>query len=38
MKTRNKAFENRSPIEVICEYGFAGLLMVRTYLDRARGD
>lgn len=38
IKTRNKAFENRSPIEVICEYGFAGLLMVRAYLDRARGD
>lgn len=38
MKTRNKAFENRSPIEVICEYGFAGLLMVRAYLDRTRGD
>lgn len=38
MKTRNKAFENRSPIEVICEYGLVGLLMVRVYLDRARGN
>lgn len=38
MKTRNKAFENRTPIEVICEYGFAGLLMVRAYLDKARGS
>ena len=38
IKTRNLAFENRSPIEVIREYGFAGLLMVRAYLDRARGQ
>jgi hypothetical protein len=38
MKTRNKAFENRTPIEVICEYGFAGLLVVRAYLDKARGS
>ena len=37
MKSRNKAFDNRTPIEVICEYGFAGLIMVRAYLDRARG-
>jgi hypothetical protein len=38
VKSRNKAFENRSPIEVIREYGFAGLLMVLAYLDRARGQ
>lgn len=38
MKTRNKAFENCEPIEVIREYGFAGLLMVLAYLDRARGQ
>ncbi len=38
MKTRNKAFDNLSPIEVICLHGFAGLLKVRTYLDRVRGD
>ena len=38
MKTRKKAFDNLSPIEVICLHGFAGLLKVRTYLDRARGD
>lgn len=37
MKTRNRAFENRTPIEVVREYGFAGMLMVRAYLDRARG-
>lgn len=37
MTTRNKAFDNRTPIEVIKDWGFAGLLMVRAYLDRARG-
>lgn len=37
MTTRNKAFDHRMPVEVIKEWGFAGLLMVRGYLDRARG-
>ena len=37
MSTRNKAFDNLTPAEVIKEWGFAGLLMVRSYLDRARG-
>ncbi|HOM14937.1 MAG TPA: MbcA/ParS/Xre antitoxin family protein [Rubrivivax sp.] len=37
MSTRNKAFDNRTPVEVVKEWGFAGLLMVRAYLDRARG-
>ena len=37
MTTRNKAFGNLTPVEVIREWGFAGLLMVRSYLDRARG-
>ena len=37
MKTRNKAFENKTPVEVVKELGFMGLLMVRSYLDRARG-
>lgn len=37
MTTRNKAFDNLTPVEVIKEWGFAGLLMVRAYLDRARG-
>jgi hypothetical protein len=32
---RNKAFDNHTPVEVIREKGFAGLLMVRSYLDRA---
>ena len=36
MKTRNRAFDNRTPTEMVREYGFAGLLMVRAYLDRAR--
>ncbi|MCG3186243.1 MAG: hypothetical protein IOMNBAOH_00798 [Rhodocyclaceae bacterium] len=38
IKARNRAFDNRMPIEVIREHGFAGLLMVRAYLDRARGQ
>lgn len=37
MSTRNKAFDNFTPVEVIKEWGFTGLLMVRSYLDRARG-
>jgi hypothetical protein len=37
MSTRNKAFDNLTPVEVIREWGFSGLLMVRSYLDRARG-
>ena len=37
MSTRNLAFEQRTPVEVIREWGFAGLLAVRAYLDRARG-
>ena len=36
MSTRNKAFDNLAPVEVVKEWGFAGLLMVRSYLDRAR--
>jgi hypothetical protein len=38
MSTRNKAFNNLTPVDVIKEWGFAGLLMVRAYLDRARGS
>jgi uncharacterized protein (DUF2384 family) len=37
MTTRNRAFDQRTPVETIRESGFAGLLMVRAYLDRARG-
>lgn len=38
IKARNRAFDYMSPIEVICRNGFAGLLMVRAYLDKARGQ
>ncbi len=37
MSTRNRAFDNLTPVQVVREWGFAGLLMVRAYLDRARG-
>jgi len=37
MGQRNKAFEGMTPAEAIRKWGFAGLLMVRTYLDRVRG-
>jgi uncharacterized protein (DUF2384 family) len=37
MSTPNRAFEQRTPVQVVREWGFAGLLMVRAYLDRARG-
>ena len=37
IKAKNKAFENRTPIEVAKEFGFTGLLMIRSYLDHARG-
>lgn len=37
MSTRNRAFDNLAPIELIRQWGFAGLLQVRAYLDRARG-
>lgn len=38
MSTRNKAFEGRTPVDVVRDYGFAGLLMVRSYLDKMRGQ
>lgn len=38
MSTRNRAFDNLTPVEVVKEWGFAGLLMVRAYLDRAHGQ
>lgn len=37
MTTRNRGFDNLTPVEIIKEWGFSGLLMVRAYLDRARG-
>ena len=36
MKTPNKAFELRPPTQVIRDFGFAGLLMISAYLNRAR--
>jgi len=38
MSTRNNAFEGRTPVEVVRDFGFAGLLMVRSYLDKMRGQ
>jgi len=38
MSTRNRAFEGLTPVETIKQWGFAGLLMVRAYLDKARGE
>lgn len=37
MTQRNRAFEGRTPVEVVREWGFTGMLMVRAYLDRTRG-
>lgn len=38
MTQPNRAFEGKTPTEVIKEYSFAGLYMVRAYLDKARGQ
>lgn len=38
MTQRNRAFDGRAPAEVIREWGFAGMLVVRAYLDRVRGN
>lgn len=38
MRNRNRAFDGLTPAEAIRKFGFAGLLMVRAYLDRARGQ
>lgn len=38
MTQRNRAFEGMTPVEAIKHYGFPGLLMVRSYLDKARGQ
>ncbi|MEJ7137343.1 MbcA/ParS/Xre antitoxin family protein [Amphibiibacter pelophylacis] len=37
MSRPNRAFDQRTPVDLICDLGFAGLLAVRGYLDRARG-
>lgn len=33
IKSKNKTFENRTPVEMVKEFGFTGLQMVRSYLD-----
>lgn len=38
MTQRNRAFEGLSPVEVVRDYGFSGLLIVRSYLARQRGN
>ncbi len=35
--TPNRAFEGKTPVEVIRQDGFLGLLLVRRYLDFERG-
>ncbi len=35
--TPNRAFEGRSPVHLMLERGFEGVLMVRHYLDHQRG-
>lgn len=35
-KSRNRAFNYKTPVEIIQEYGYTGLLMIRTYLDKER--
>lgn len=37
MITRNRAFQGLTPCEAIADWGFSGLLMVRSYLDKSRG-
>jgi len=37
MSVRNNYFQRMTPVEVVRQYGFTGLLMVRSYLDRERG-
>ncbi len=37
MTQSNKAFDGMTPTKVINKWGFSGLLMVRGYLDKARG-
>ena len=37
MTTRNRAFDGKTAVEIIGEWGFSGLLHVRAYLDMMRG-
>ena len=38
MTTGNKAFHGQKPVEAVRDRGFSGLLMVRAYLESARGQ
>jgi hypothetical protein len=38
MTQPNRSFEGMAPADAISKWGFTGLLMVRAYLDRARGQ
>ena len=38
MTQRNRAFNGLAPVDLVKEWGFAGMLAVRAYLDRARGN
>jgi len=38
MTAHNRDFDNFAPVDVIQNWGFSGLLLVRAYLDRARGS
>lgn len=37
VRSPNRTFHGKSPLEVMIEYRFAGLLKVRAYLEHARG-
>lgn len=36
MSTRNRAFNNVTPVELVKDWGLVGLLRVRTYLERSQ--
>ncbi len=38
MRAPNRAFDNLTPVQVVRQHGFAGLLMLRSYLDQVRGQ
>ena len=38
MRAPNRAFDNLAPVQVVRQHGFAGLLMLRSYLDQVRGQ
>jgi hypothetical protein len=37
MTTANRQFDSRTPVQVIRDQGFLGLLIVKRYLDFERG-